>query len=96
MKVHVVLADAMGGVQYCGAFTTSTQANQRLIEGVFGKSPRDVECSVTGVHPDPNVVFFAQTYNRTMDIHDFEGVYGNHDSALLASGLKGQPLRVTL
>lgn len=96
MKVHVVLANAMGGVQYCGAFASSPDASQHLAKGVFGNNPRIVEFDVEGPQPDAKVVFVAQTYNATMDVHDFEGVYGNFESAQRASGAKGQSLRITL
>lgn len=71
-------------------------ANEHLAKGVFGATPRVVELDVNCTQLDPNVVYVAQTYNRAMDIHDFEGVYGNYDSALHASGPKGQPLMIKL
>ena len=96
MKIHIVLANAMGGVQYYGAYASSSEANNHLAQGVFGQSPRVVDFEVEGPQPEPNVVYVAQTYNPTMDVHDFEGVYGNYESAQRASGPKGQPLKVTL
>lgn len=96
MKVHVVLADAMGGVQYNRVFASKAEADQHLAKGVFGKFPRVVEFDVKGAHPDPKVVYVAQTYNRTMDTHEFEGVYGTFENAQIASGPKGQSLNITL
>lgn len=96
MNVHVVLANAMGGVQYCGAFVSRAQAEQHLAKGGFGKNPRVVECAVEGAQLKPNVVYVAQTLNPTMDVHDFVGVYGNFESAQQASGSKGSTLEVTL
>jgi hypothetical protein len=96
MKVYVVLTNAMGGVQYGGAFASSLEAHQHLTQGVFGSNPRVIEFDVGGVQAEQNVVYVAQTYNPTMDVHDFEGVYGSFESAKCAGGLKGLPLKVTL
>lgn len=96
MKVFVVLINAMGGVQHAGVHTTHAEADKRAAEIVVGSNPRVVEFVVRGDQDEVNVIFITQTYDRTMDIHNFEGVYGNHESAMHASGPQGQPLRYTL
>lgn len=96
MNVHVVLANAMGGIQYCGVFGSRAEAEQRLNKGVFGQNPRVVECTVEGMQLKPNVVYVAQTLNPTMEVHDFVGVYGNFESAQQASGPGGSTLEITL
>ncbi len=96
MRMHVVLAHAMGGIQYSGVFEFSSDAKQQSAQGVFGNSLLVVEFDVDGPQSETNVVFVGQTYNATMDVHDFEVVYGNFDSAQRASGPQGQSLRGTL
>jgi hypothetical protein len=51
---------------------------------------------VVGPQVDPEVVYFARTYDRSMDIHNFAGVYGNYDDARSASGPRGSPLQTKI
>jgi hypothetical protein len=44
---------------------------------------------VVGAEADCNFVYIAQTYDRTMDVHRFEGVYGDYEMARRASGPQG-------
>lgn len=87
MKVYVVVADAMGGTSFVGAYRTrpNAQAGQRILE-----------VSVLGVQPDPTYVYIAQTYDRTMDVFNFEGVYGNYEITLQRRGQDGSTLNVEI
>lgn len=96
MKVFVVLSNAMGGVRSSGVYRTRDAADLRASENIFGTDVRTIDFEVIGIQSDPNVVYIAQTYDRIMDIHNFEGVYGNYDDASRASGSKGQPLSCSL
>ncbi len=55
-----------------------------------------VEVKVVGAQADPQLVYIAQTYDRTMDVHRFEGVYGDYETADRASGPQGSPLGVKI
>lgn len=87
MKVFVVIDDAMGGDQYAGVHRTRPAARQGV---------RVLEVKVVGAQTDPEFVYIAQTYDRTMDVHRFEGVYGDYETAHRASGQKGSPLGVKI
>ncbi|MGF6604952.1 hypothetical protein P3T23_009708 [Paraburkholderia sp. GAS448] len=87
MNVFVVIEDAMGGDQYAGV--------HRVRPGV-GSGARVLDVKVVGPQADQQMVYIAQTYDRTMDVHRFEGVYGDYDSARRASGPKGMPLSVPI
>jgi hypothetical protein len=80
MKVFVVIEDAMGG----NVFTSvhRTRPDDRPRAHVF-------EVPVVGAEADCNFVYIAQTYDRTMDVHRFEGVYGDYEMARRASGPQG-------
>jgi len=49
------------------------------------------EVTPLGLQSDPEVVYIAQTYDRSNDIYNFAGLYGNYDEARSASGAKGSP-----
>ncbi|WP_155768292.1 hypothetical protein [Burkholderia vietnamiensis] len=87
MKVFVVIDDAMGGDQYAGVHRTRPDARP---------GARVVEVKVVGAQADPQLVYIAQTYDRTMDVHRFEGVYGDYGTADRASGPQGSPLGVKI
>ncbi|WP_157643744.1 hypothetical protein [Burkholderia ubonensis] len=87
MKVFVVLANSMGGVQF---------VRVHRVPPDVGTGASVLEVNVVGVQPDPTVVYIAQTYDRAMDVHNFEGVYGDYDSARIASGPRGQALTVKI
>jgi len=96
MNVFVVLADAMRVVQYCGVFASKDQAEAHLEKGVLGSNPRVIGFQVIGSQPDPKIVYVAQVLNKAEDAHDFEGVYGNFESAKQASGPQGTTLTVSI
>lgn len=87
MNVFVVIDDAMGGDQYAGAYRTRPDARP---------GTRILEVKVVGAQTDPEVVYIAQTYDRTMDVHRFAGVYGDYESARRASGPSGVALNVQI
>ncbi|MGF6995504.1 hypothetical protein [Paraburkholderia sp. GAS32] len=87
MKVFVVIDDAMGGDQYAGVHRAQPDARP---------GARVIEVKVVGAQTDPEFVYIAQTYDRTMDVHRFEGVYGDYQSAHRASGPKGSPLSIKI
>lgn len=89
MNVFVVLVDAMGGVQFVGVSATETGANDRLCQVTFGGNPRVVEVAVLGEQPDPKVVYTAEYYEPSYDMHFFEAIYGNSDAARRAAGKHG-------
>ncbi|MEX3694211.1 hypothetical protein AB3X91_37845 [Paraburkholderia sp. BR14263] len=77
MNVFVAIDDAMGGDQY--ASVRRTRPDDRP-----GAKVREVK--VVGAQTGPQFVYVAQTYDRTMDVHRFEGVYGDYETADRASG----------
>ncbi|WP_429484681.1 hypothetical protein [Paraburkholderia youngii] len=87
MSVFVVIAEAMCGVQFVSV--------HRVRPDVSGGDTVS-EVSVVGQQIDPEVVYIAQTYDRSMDIHNFAGVYGNYDDARSASGQKGSTLQMKI
>lgn len=87
MQVFVVIADAMGGEQFVGAHRARPDA---------GTAVRVLEVKVIGPQPDSEFVYIAQTYDRTMDVHNFKGVYGDYESARGASGPQGSTLEVKI
>lgn len=87
LSVFVVLEDAMGGDVYSGTHRTRP-------EGQTGK--RVLNSTAVGEQSDPHVVYIAQIYDRTMDVHRFAGVYGNYEAARSASGPKGSTLTVNI
>ena len=87
MKVFVVIDDAMGGDQYAGVHRTQPDARP---------GAKVIEVKVIGAQTDPQLVYIAQTYERAMDVHRYEGVYGDYQSAHRASGPKGSTLGVKI
>jgi hypothetical protein len=87
MKVFVVIAHAMGGEQFVSVHRARPDV---------GQGSRVLEVNIVGTQTDPEVVYIAQTYDRTMDVHNFEGVYGDYDRARQASGPKGSALNVNI
>ena len=87
MKVFVVIDDAMGGNVYAGLQEFRPDA---------GAGKKVIEVNVVGAQSDPGYVYVAQTYDRAMDVHRFEGVYGSYESARHASGQNGSTLSVKL
>lgn len=87
MNVFVVIDDAMGGDQYAGVHRTQPDPRP---------GARVVEIEVAGTQPDPHLVYVAQIYDRTMDVHRFAGVYGDYEAAHRASGPKGVTLTVRI
>ncbi|MGA4114165.1 hypothetical protein ACI2TD_18070 [Ralstonia nicotianae] len=87
MKVFVVIDDAMGGNQYAGVHRDRPDARP----GTWV-----LEVNVVGVQTDPQFVYIAQTYDPTMDVHRYEGVYGDYDSARCASGQRGSTLSIKI
>lgn len=96
MNVFVVLMNAMGGTQHVAICATESEADQRAASNEVGTNTRVVQLPVLGPQSEPNVVYVAQTYDRSWDTHNFEGVYGNYESASKASGPQGQALRHSL
>ncbi|CAE6816805.1 hypothetical protein R75461_05910 [Paraburkholderia nemoris] len=43
-----------------------------------------------------NLMLGREPDDRTMDVHRFEGVYGDYQSAHRASGPKGSPLSIKI
>ncbi|HDR9758753.1 hypothetical protein KDX16_32195 [Burkholderia vietnamiensis] len=87
MNVFVIIGDAMGGEQYAGVHLTRPDDRP-------GSQVREVK--VVGPQSDPQFVYVAQTYDRTMDVHRFEGVYGDYQTADRASGPKGVTFEVKI
>lgn len=83
MSVFVVIDEAMRGL-HC----VSVHRAPPNVSG--GHAVHEV--SVAGSQIDPELVYIARTYDRSNDIHNFAGVYGNYDDARSASGPKGSPL----
>jgi len=81
-SVFVVLEEAMHGLHCVSVHRTRPTVSS-------GKAVHEV--TVLGSQSDPEVVYIAQTYDRSNDIHNFAGVYGNYDEARSASGEKGSP-----
>jgi hypothetical protein len=54
------------------------------------------EVRVVGDQPEQNVVFAAEYYDRTFDVHFFEAVYGSYEAARKVVGGKGLVSRRTL
>ncbi|MBB1636089.1 hypothetical protein [Cupriavidus sp. UME77] len=84
MKTFVVIDDAMRGVQFVSVHRERPNV---------GSGNSVLEVGVVGRQTDPEIVYIAQTYDRSMDAHNFAGVYGNYDDARSASGQKGSPLQ---
>ena len=84
MKVFVVIDDAMGGDQYAGVHRTQPDARP---------GAKVIEVKVLGAQTDPQFVYIAQTCDRTMDVHRFEGAYGDYETAKRASGPQGMQPR---
>lgn len=77
----------MGGVQFVSVHRSQPSVGgARLVQ----------EMTVVGQQSDPDVVYVAQTYDRSLDIHNFEGLYGNYADAHSASGPKGRPLQIAI
>lgn len=87
MSVFVVLDEAMRGLN-----CVSVHRTQPDVTG--SHAVRQV--SVVGSQTDPKVVYLARTYDRSNDIYNFAGVYGNYDDARSASGQKGSPLPTSI
>ncbi len=82
LSVFVVLEEVMHGL-HCA----SVHRTRPTVSG--GEAVHAV--TVLGSQSDPDVVYIAQTYDRSNDIHNFAGLYGNYDEARSASGAKGSP-----
>lgn len=87
MKVFVVVAEAMRGLRFVSVHRTRPD----VCDGNTAH-----QATVVGHQSDPEVVYIAQTYDRSMDVHNFEGVYGNYDEARSASGYKGSTLQTKI
>lgn len=86
MNVFVVLVDAMGGTQFVGVSATRTGATELLDKVTFGTNRRVVEVAVLDEQPDPRIVYTAEHYEPSFDMHFFEAVYGNSDAARRSTG----------
>jgi hypothetical protein len=84
MKVFVVIDDAMGGNVFNSVHRT--RPDDRL-----GAKVREV--TAVGAKTDSKFVYIAQTCDRTMDVHRFEGAYGDYETAKRASGPQGMQTR---
>ncbi|KAA1003446.1 hypothetical protein FVF58_36995 [Paraburkholderia panacisoli] len=82
LRVFVVIDEAMHGL-HC----VSVHRKHPTVSGGHAVHA----ATVLGLQTDPDVVYIAQTYDRSNDIHNFAGVYGNYDEARSASGAKGSP-----
>jgi hypothetical protein len=89
MTVFVVLVDAMGGEQLIGTSPTHGEALERLREVTFGANSRVREVPVLSAQPEPKMVYTAEYYERGLDVHYFEGVYGNKEAARRSVGKDG-------
>lgn len=87
LKVFVVIAEAMRGLHFVSVHRARP---------IVSDSNAAHQVTVVGQQVDPDVVYIAQTYDRSMDIHNFAGVYGNYDDARSASGQKGSTLQVKI
>jgi len=84
MKTFVVIDNAQRGVQFVSVHRERPNVDS---------GDTVLEVIVVGRQSDPEVVYIARTYDRSMDVHNFAGVYGNYDDAHSASGQKGSPLQ---
>jgi len=80
MKVFVVIEDAMGGNVFASVHRTLPADRPRA---------HVLEVPVVGAQADCKFVYVAQTYDRTMDVHRFEGVYCDDEMARRAAGPQG-------
>ena len=77
MKVYVVVTKYMGGTQDEAVFSSMEKVNQYLESRGSEGSPEVLEDQVRGELEDPNTVFTASLYDRSLDIHNFQGIYGS-------------------
>jgi hypothetical protein len=87
LRVFVVIEEAMHGLHCARVHRSHPKVSA-------GEAAHEV--TVLGSQNDPEVVYIAQTYDRSNYIHNFAGVYGNYDEARLASGAKGsaRPIKI--
>jgi len=79
----------MGGIQDEAVFSSMEKVNQYLESRGSEGSPKVVEAQVRGELEEPNKVFTASWYDRPLDIHNFQGIYGSYEEAKKAAGERG-------
>ena len=89
MEVFVLITHYMNGVQESGVFASFQDAESHLAENQIGGNPEVIKCNVIGELTESNTVFTASSYDRSSDMHDFQGVYGSYDQAKKSAGDKG-------
>jgi hypothetical protein len=89
MKVYVVITRYMFGVQDEAVFSSVDNAQQYLASRNRKGSPEVVEEHIRGDMESPNTVYSASWYDKSSDIHHYEGVYGTFKDAKKAAGQQG-------
>jgi hypothetical protein len=93
VDVFVILTHYMGGVQhYGGVFASMSAAQDHLVKNEIGGNPQIVKTSVIGPVDERGNVYIASTYDPSLDIHNFLGVYGSFEDADSAAGDGGLAL----
>jgi hypothetical protein len=92
MRVFVVVTRYMHGIQDEAVFSSMANANSYLNTRGSEGSPDILDEDIRGEMQEGNKVFTASTYDPSMDVHFYEGVYGSYESAKQAAGEKGQVL----
>lgn len=92
MKVYVVVTKYMGGVQDEAVFSSMQLARKYLSQRDSQGAPDVLETEVRGKIEEPDKVFTASWYERSLDIHHFDAVYGSFEHAKHAAGEKGSVL----
>jgi hypothetical protein len=92
MKVYVVITKYMGGLQDEAVFSSMQLAKEYLSQRDSQGAPDVWETEVRGDIEEPSKVFTASWYERSSDIHNFDGVYGSYEQAKKAAGEQGMVL----
>lgn len=92
MNVFVVVANYMSACQPIRLYS-SLDAARRFVDAARNRENLEVrDCSVVGTLANPARVFTASRYDRSSDLHYFEGVYGTGRDARNAVGGDGDVL----
>ena len=92
MKIYIVVTRYMSAIQDEAVFSSMANANSYLNTRGSNGSPDVIDDYVRGQIQEENKVFTASTYDPSMDVHFYEGVYGSYESAKQAAGEQGQVL----
>lgn len=95
MEVFLVLTHYMHGIQEEGVFLTREAAEANIKKRGGGGNPQVDRAFVRGRRSADSplkTVYTASTYDRTLDVHHYEGVYFNYEDAKNAAGKDGLKL----